>query len=190
MMPWTIELTQFDMSYEPWLAIKAQVLADFRAAMTHPEESHPGEWTIYVDGSSNTKGCGAGVILENTDGLAIEYSLKFEFLTSNNQAEYEAGLAGIWKAEELGENVVTICSDSRLVVSQIKGEYEAKEPIMQKYLAKVRDALVGQSKFEIRHIPREENARADLHSKLARSKKASNYHLVVEEVIPYPSLTF
>jgi hypothetical protein len=60
---------------------------------------------------------------------------------------------------------------------------------MQKYLAKVRDALVGLSKFEIRHIPREENVRADLLSKLACTKKVSNYHSVVEEVIPYPSLT-
>jgi hypothetical protein len=60
---------------------------------------------------------------------------------------------------------------------------------MQKYLAKVRDALVGLYKFEIRHIPREENARADLLSKLASTKKTSNYHSVVEEVIPYPSLT-
>ena len=104
---------------------------------------------IYVDGSSNTKGCGAGVIPENSDGLAIKYSLKFEFLNSNNQAEYEACLAGIRMAKELGANAVTICSDSRLVVSQIKGEYQAKEPLMQKYLAKVRDALVGLSKFEI-----------------------------------------
>jgi hypothetical protein len=60
---------------------------------------------------------------------------------------------------------------------------------MQKYRAKVRDALVGLSKFEIRHIPTEEKACANLLSKLARTKKASNYHSVVEEVIPYPSLT-
>jgi ribonuclease HI len=124
-------------------------LANFLAEITHPGESHPGEWMIYVDDSSNTKGCGTGVILENSDGLAIEYSLNFEFPISNNQAEYEACLTGIRMAKELGENAVTICSDSKLVVSQIKGEYQAKELIMQKYLAKVRDSLVGLSKFEI-----------------------------------------
>jgi hypothetical protein len=84
MVSWAVELTQYDISYEPRLAIKAQVLVDFLAEMTHPEESHPREWMIYVDGSSNSKGFGAGVILENSNGLAIEYSLKFEFLTSNN----------------------------------------------------------------------------------------------------------
>jgi hypothetical protein len=31
MMSWAIDLTQYDTSYEPWLAIKAQVLADFLA---------------------------------------------------------------------------------------------------------------------------------------------------------------
>jgi hypothetical protein len=92
-------------------------------------------------------------------------------------------------AKELGANAVTICSDSRLVVSHIKGEYQEKEPIMQKYLAKVRDALVGLSKFEIIHIQREENARADLFSKLTSTKKASKYHSVVEKVICYRSFT-
>jgi hypothetical protein len=117
MMSWAIELTLYDISYEPRLAIKAQVLADFLAEMMHPGQAHPGEWMIYVDGSSNTKGCGARVILENSDILAIEYSLKFDFPTSNNQTEYEACLAGIRMAKDLGANVVTICSDSKLVVS-------------------------------------------------------------------------
>jgi hypothetical protein len=54
-MSWAIELTQYDISYEPRLAIKAQILANFLAEMTPPRESHPGEWMIYVDGSSNTK---------------------------------------------------------------------------------------------------------------------------------------
>jgi ribonuclease HI len=106
--------------YEPRLEIKAQVLADFLAEMTHPGESYPGEWTIYIDGSLNTKGCGAGATLENIEGVAVEYSLRFKFLTSTNQAEDEVCLAGIRMAKELGATVVTICSDSRLIVSQIK----------------------------------------------------------------------
>ena len=74
MMSWAIEFKQYDISYESRLAIKAEVLADFLEEMTHL-----GEWTVYVDGSSNTKGCGAGVILENSKWVAVEYSLKFEF---------------------------------------------------------------------------------------------------------------
>jgi hypothetical protein len=39
-----------------------------------------------VDGSSNEKGSGAGVVIENDDEIVVEYSLKFAFQTSNNQA--------------------------------------------------------------------------------------------------------
>jgi hypothetical protein len=44
-------------------------------------------------------------------------------------------------------------------------------------------------KFEIKHIPREENSSANLLSKLESTKKSSNYHSMVEEVVPAPSLT-
>jgi ribonuclease HI len=186
MMAWAVELSQYDISYEPRQAIKAQVLAEFLAEMTHLGDQNPGSWTIYVDGSLNTKGSGAGILVENEEGVAIEYSLKFEFPTSNNQAEYEACLGGIRAAKELGATTITLYSDSQLAVSQIKGDYEAKEPLMQKYLALVKESLMGLSKFEIRHVPRLENSRADLLTKLASTKSASALHSVVEEVIPTP----
>jgi ribonuclease HI len=125
--------------------------------MTYPREEPKGSWTIYVDGSSNPKGAGAGILIENDEGVTVEYSLKFEFPTSNNQVEYEACLAAIRAAEELGATAITLCSDFQLVVSQIKGEYQAREPLLQRYLTKVKESLLGLSKFEIKHIPKEEN---------------------------------
>jgi hypothetical protein len=65
MMAWAIELSQYDITYEPRQAIKAQVLAEFVAEMTHPGDQSHGSWTIYVDGSSNVKGSGAGILIEN-----------------------------------------------------------------------------------------------------------------------------
>jgi ribonuclease HI len=141
MMSWAIGLTQYDISYEPRQAIKAQALADFVAEMMHPGPSILGAWVVHVDGSSNEKGSGARVIIKNDDGIAVEYSLRFAFWTSNNQAEYEACLARIRMAKELGASVITIRSDSQLMVSQIKGDYMANEPILQKYLAKVKESL-------------------------------------------------
>jgi ribonuclease HI len=179
-------LSQYDISYEPRQAIKAQVLAEFVGEMTHPGNQNQGSWTIYVDGSSNIKGSGAGILIENNQGVAVEYSLKFEFPTSINQAEYEACLAGIRVAKELGAAVVTLCSDSQLVVSQINGDYQAKEPLMQKYFTLVRENLVGFSMFEIKHVPRSENSRRDLLSKLASTKSALVLRSAVEEVIPAP----
>jgi len=57
------------------------------------EEGTPHVWLLSVDGSSNLKGSGAGIVLEGPGDLLIEQSLRFEFKASNNQAEYEALIA-------------------------------------------------------------------------------------------------
>jgi hypothetical protein len=72
------------------------------------------------------------------------------------------------------------------VVSQIKGDYEAKEPLMQKYLALVKESLIGISKFKIRYVPRPENSKADLLSNLASTKSASTLDSLLEDVILTP----
>ena len=67
-MTWAVELSQYDISYKSRQAVKAQALADFVAGMTHPREEPRGSWTIYVDGSSNPKGAGADMLIENDEG--------------------------------------------------------------------------------------------------------------------------
>ena len=186
MMAWAIELSQYEIAYEPRQAIKAQVLADFVAEMTHPEAPSPRIWTIYVDGSSNEKGGGAGVTIENSEGIVVEYSLKFGFKTSNNQAEYEACIAGIRMAKELGATALKICSDSNLMVSQITDKYQTKDATLIKYVAKVKESLASLSSYEIQHVPREQNTRADLLSKLASTKPTGSSRSVIEEVIHSP----
>ncbi|XP_072082014.1 uncharacterized protein [Arachis hypogaea] len=107
---------------EAWTAIKSQYLADFIAEYTDTA-STPTEWSLYVDDSSNKIGSGAGVILENDQGTQIKLSLKFEFSASNNQAEYEALLASLKVAREVGAQKLTIFSNSQVVTSQIEGSY-------------------------------------------------------------------
>ena len=97
MLRWSLELSEYDIRYEGRKALKAQALADFVAEMTAHEQMPPGDrrWTLHVDGASSSTGSGAGVLLENKEGIVIEHSLTLAFPTSNNQAEYEALLAGI-----------------------------------------------------------------------------------------------
>jgi hypothetical protein len=57
-------------------------------------------------------------------------------------------------------------------------------------LAKVKESLLGLSKFEIKHIPREEDSRANLISKLASTKSSSTLKSVVDEVLPSPCAIF
>jgi len=67
MITWSIEFSKYAIGYEPRGAIKAQVLADFIAEMrqepSEPDTIQP-VWILYIDGSSNSKGAGAGVVLE------------------------------------------------------------------------------------------------------------------------------
>ena len=53
--------------------------------------------------------------------------MKFGFLASNNEAEYEALIAGLKLAKGVGAERIEIFSDSLLVVQQLKGEYDAKD---------------------------------------------------------------
>ncbi|GAU43618.1 hypothetical protein TSUD_185110 [Trifolium subterraneum] len=184
-----VELAEFDISFESRKALKAQVLADFVAEMTTSTTSEKNKWTIFVDGSSNSQGSGAGIILENGDGVLIEVSLGLSFPTTNNQAEYEAFLAGLRLAEDMGAEEIKIFTDSQLVASQVSGEYKTKEERLLEYLNLIRTKLAKFKETEVKHVPREHNARADVLSKLAstRRKKAGNQSLI-QETLTKPSI--
>ncbi|XP_057760115.1 uncharacterized protein LOC130980453 [Arachis stenosperma] len=106
MVQWAIELSEFDLKYESRTAIKAQCLTDFLAEYAGDQEKKSTTWELYVDRSSNKVGSSVGIILVSEGGTQIEVSLKFEFLASNNQAEYEALIAGLKLAVEVGATKV------------------------------------------------------------------------------------
>ncbi|GAU51781.1 hypothetical protein TSUD_415670 [Trifolium subterraneum] len=164
MLKWSLELSEFDIHYESRKSLKAQVLADFLAEMTCSPSSTDGanKWTIFVDGASNATGVGAGIILENEEGILIEVSVALSFPTSNNQAEYEAFLAGLRLAEDVGAKEIKIYTDSQLVASQVLGEYQAKNDNLSEYLALVKERITKFDSAEIQHVPREHNKRIQI----------------------------
>ncbi|MCI52723.1 gag-pol polyprotein, partial [Trifolium medium] len=62
---------------------------------TPPGEDTTLPWTLSVDGASNIRGSGAGVVLEGPHGVLIEQSLRFTLKASNNQEEYETLITGM-----------------------------------------------------------------------------------------------
>jgi len=68
MIGWSVELSEFDIRYEPRGAIKSQCLVDFSVELT-PLPTLSSGWTLYVDRSSNKTACGAGVVLEGSGDL-------------------------------------------------------------------------------------------------------------------------
>jgi len=137
MVKWAVELSEFDIKYEPRGPIKGQVFADFVVELSSENVQDAEDdfrWVLSVDGSSNQLGSGAGVILEGPNNVLIEQSLRFAFKASNNQAEYEALIAGVLLAKEMGAKALMAKSDSLLVTGQVTGEFQAKDPQMAAYL--------------------------------------------------------
>ena len=138
MVQWAIELSQFDIEYLPRTAIKAQALADFIAEFTFLDKDNltneAERWTIQTDGSSAQKRGGVGVIITAPDKEILKYGVQLRFPATNKEAEYEDILTRLRLGKALGVKNLLIQSDSKLVVEKIKGEYEAKEERMQKYL--------------------------------------------------------
>ena len=98
----------------------------------------PYPWEVYVDGASNQKGSGVRLILISPEKIIIEKSLRLDFSATNNEAEYEALLMGRAMVQRTSEKSVKVFSNSRLVVGQVKGEFEMKDERMQGYLSQVR----------------------------------------------------
>lgn len=103
---WAVALREFDLEFHPRTTIKAQVLADFITEFSNlPESQETPEkeaWIAYANGSSMKSRSGAGVALIIPDKEEIEVALKLDFPTTNNEAEYEAVIAGLSLAEHLG----------------------------------------------------------------------------------------
>ena len=117
-----IELLPFDITYKPRRAIKLQVLADFVAEWTEAELPKEygaySNWIMHFDGSKMLAGLGAGVVLTSPTGY------------TNNAAEYEALLHGLRMAVSMGIQRLEVRGDLNLLISQINGDFDAKDPKM------------------------------------------------------------
>jgi len=139
----------------------------FNDSQPNPDDFH---WVLSVDGSSNQQESEDGVILEGLKGLLIEQALKFVFKASNNQAEYEALIAGMLLAKEFGARILLVKSDSFIVTRQVTVEYQAKDLQLASYLKYVQILRSAFSTFDIVHVLQKQNSRADLLSKIASSR--------------------
>ena len=185
---WGIILGAFDIKYMPRTSIKGQVLPDLVAEFTEPQieelqsvrnmdEKLVGTisqyrlptWEVYVDGASNQKGVGIGLVLMSTEEVVIEKSLRLDFLATNNEAEYEALLVGMTMVQRMGRKSIKLFLDSRLVVGQVRGEFEAKDERMQGYLGQVKCLQLKFDSFDLLHVPRSGNAHADSLAMIATS---------------------
>ncbi|GJV37252.1 reverse transcriptase domain-containing protein [Tanacetum coccineum] len=125
----------------------AEILADF--LVEKPDDHTPDtsvvetpleSWTLFTDGSS---------------------------CVDRSGAEYDALIAGLRIAAQMGVRNVQVSVDSKLVANQELGTYVAKEQNMIKYLEKVKGLVSGFASFSISQVPRSKNKKADALSKIA-----------------------
>ena len=95
-------------------------------------------------------------------------------------------IVGILLAKEMGAKALMAKSDSLLVTGQVTGEFQAKDPQMAAYLEYVQELRRSFALFEVVHVPREQNARADLLAKLASSGKGGRQRTVIQETLKTP----
>ena len=131
---------------------------------------------------------GEGLDLQSPDGFIVEYALNLDFSTTNNEAEYEALISGIGLAKALRMKNIKIRGDSRLIVSKVNGDYEAKKETMKEYLRIIKALMAQFDECHIEHIPREENVKANSLSKYASSKIERYPRIVYYEVLRTPTI--
>ena len=146
-------------------------------------------WEVYVDRASNQKDSGIRLVLISPEKVIVEKSLRLDFSATNNEAEYEALLIGIAMVQRMGGKSVKIFLDSRLIVGQVKGEFEAKDERMQGYLSQVKCLQSEFDSFDLLHIPRNGNAHADSLAMLATSSAQNLPWVILIEDLYKPTET-
>ncbi len=124
---------------------------------------------IFVDGASkgNPGPSGAGAVALDPSGRELFSISRFLGVRTNNEAEYLALIEALKKAKEFGIKRIIIKSDSQLLVKQLKGEYKVKAGNLIPLATMVKGLLSGFESWEVVHIPRNENRKADHLANLA-----------------------
>ncbi len=145
-------------AYEGTVVIQGERPRDLEALLR--EEG--GRAHVYFDGAArgNPGPAAIGWVIVTGDGIVAEGGERIGRAT-NNQAEYEALIAGLEAAREYGYDEVQVRGDSELIVKQIRGEYDTNNPQLREKRVRALEVLSSFERWSIEHVPREVNDRAD-----------------------------
>jgi hypothetical protein len=145
---WEAELAEFQLDFQPRHTIKSQVLANFIVEWTPPLSAPRGpdpdsdptpveprgtvftepHWTLFFDGSARQQSAGAGVILVDPSRDQVKYMVRLKFKATNNMAEYETLIFGLFAARSLGIRQLLMKGDSQLIIKQVRGNVAGTSP--------------------------------------------------------------
>ena len=137
---------------------------------------------MHFDGSKMLAGLGAGIILTSPTRDTVQYVLQILYTDSNNAAEYEALLHGLRMAVSMGIQCLEVRGDSNLEISQITGDFDAKDPKMAAYRNTILKMSARFEGLEFHHVAWENNQAADILARIAAKHDAVPQHLFGEVV--------
>ena len=135
---------------------------------------------VWIDGACEPRNPGGtasyGLVVKNGENVILRgyHAISSGPAMSNNVAEYCGLLAFLkWYKDYPEKGVVEVYSDSKLVINQMGGLWQAREGLYFDYFKECR-GLVAEfqppTQFRFLWVPREENTEADKLSKLALTK--------------------
>jgi ribonuclease HI len=154
-----------------------------------PSKEDTNDWIMYFDGAFMLQGADASVLLVAPIGEHLKYVIQIHFpreQATNNTAEYEGLLAGLWIAVDLGIRKLIIRGDSQLVVRQVNKNYQS--PLMEAYVDEVRKLEQHFDGLQMEHIPRTQNDIVDDLSKRATKRLPVEPGTFVQQ-LTQPSVT-
>lgn len=92
--------------------------------------------------------------------------------TTNNVAEYSAMLFGCEALSRMGVDRVSILGDSKLIISQVNGDWQTREPHLVALRDRIR-ATLKHFEWTATHIPRAQNMVADALANHAMDSRTS-----------------
>ena len=119
-------------------------------------------YNLYADGGArgNPGPAASGFVIYNNKKI-IAREGKYLGIATNNQAEYNAILLGLEKAQNLKITELDCFLDSELVVKQLKLEYKVKNKDLAAIFLKAWNLSKKFKRVKFHHIPREKNKEAD-----------------------------
>lgn len=118
---------------------------------------------LHTDGGArgNPGPAGIGAVLLSEDGEVLGEVARGIGITTNNEAEYSALIAGLELAHSQGITDLDVFMDSQLVVSQVNGEWKIKKEHLRPLAVRARSLLNRFDRASLSFVPREHNADAD-----------------------------
>ncbi|XP_047314304.1 uncharacterized protein LOC124918099 [Impatiens glandulifera] len=173
---------RYDITYTVQKSIKGSVVADFLAdqpitfedddeEMVFPDDEimtvQSKAWKLMFDGALGKQGYDIGILLIDPADTYNPTYVKLGYSVTNNEAEYEACIAGIKLASEKRISILEVIGDSNLVISQANRDWQVKEGNLKPYHSFLMCLIAKFESVVFIHAPRSQNRFANTLATLA-----------------------